>query len=347
VYYLEQEGAGFAGNRREVKKLYSVVLTGTGSYLPPKILTNLDIEKKVDTSNEWIVERTGIYQRHIVEDGVATSDLAVPAVKKAMESAGVGVDDIGMIITATSTPDMGFPSTSCFIQKKMGIGKCIAFDVTAACCGFIYALSTAEQFIKSGAVERAIVVGSEVMSSIVDWEDRGTCVLFGDGAGAVVLERGKTPGKGIVASQLFADGKYSDILKHPGFGSSQEVSGKAFEGREHYLKMKGADTFKMAVRLLSQAFSNVMKEQGLTVADIDLFIIHQANIRIINMVCQYLSIPKEKVFVNIAKYGNTSAASVPIALDEAFAEGMIKEGALVLLGAFGGGLTWGTALLRI
>jgi len=327
--------------------LYSVALTGTGSYLPPKVLTNLDIEKKVNTSNDWIVERTGIYQRHIVGKGVATSDLAVPAVKKAMEMAGVGVDDIGMIITATSTPDMGFPSTSCFIQQKMGIGKCIAFDIAAACCGFIYALSTAEQFIRSGAVERAVVVGSEVMSSIVDWEDRGTCVLFGDGAGAVILERGETSERGIIASRLFADGNYSDILKYPGFGSSQEVSKESFEDRSHYLKMKGADTFKMAVRLLSQAFSSLLKEQGLTVQDIDLFIIHQANIRIINMVCQYLSIPKEKVFVNINKYGNTSAASVPIALDEALAEGAAKEGALVMLGAFGGGLTWGTALLRI
>jgi len=324
--------------------LYSAILKGTGSYLPEKVVTNLDLEAKLDTSNKWIVERTGILQRRIAEKGVTSSDLAVPAVKKAMDAAGIGPKDVDLIVTGTSTPDMGFPSTSCFIEKKLGIEQCIAFDVTAACCGFLYALSTAEKFVKSGAAKYAVAIGAEVMSSIVDWEDRSTCVLFGDGAGAVVLKRGEDgDGVGIIDSQLYADGKYSDILKHPGYGT---IYRHEPEGTP-YLKMNGNETFKMAVRLLSAAFEKIIEKNNLSVADIDLFVVHQANIRIINMIAKYLSLPKEKVFLNISKYGNTSAASVPIALDQAISTGQIGKGSLVLVGAFGGGLTWGTSLLRI
>lgn len=324
--------------------MYSAILKGTGSYLPEKVVTNLDLEAKLDTSNKWIVERTGILQRRIAEKGVTSSDLAVPAVKKAMDAAGIGPKDVDLIVTGTSTPDMGFPSTSCFIEKKLGIEQCIAFDVTAACCGFLYALSTAEKFVKSGAAKYAVAIGAEVMSSIVDWEDRSTCVLFGDGAGAVVLKRGEDgDGVGIIDSQLYADGKYSDILKHPGYGT---IYRHEPEGTP-YLKMNGNETFKMAVRLLSAAFEKIIEKNNLSVADIDLFVVHQANIRIINMIAKYLSLPKEKVFLNISKYGNTSAASVPIALDQAISTGQIGKGSLVLVGAFGGGLTWGTSLLRI
>ncbi len=328
--------------------MYSVILAGSGSYVPEKIVSNVDLESKIDTSDTWIVERTGIRNRHIAEKGVGASDLALPAVKKAMEAACVCADEIDLIVTGTSTPDMGFPSTSCFIQQKAKIKQCIAFDVTAACSGFIYALSVAEQYIRAGGARNALVVGSEVMSSIVDWKDRNTCVLFGDGAGAVVIKRGE-PGseRGIIDSRLYSDGNYGHILNHPGFGSLSEGSEEYFNSRAHYLKMKGPDTFKMAVRFLSSAFKKTLDDNNLKPSDIDLFVVHQANIRIIQMIAKNLSLPDEKVFKNISKYGNTSSASIPIALDEAIRGGRIKEGALVLLGAFGGGLTWGTTLIRI
>jgi 3-oxoacyl-[acyl-carrier-protein] synthase-3 len=313
-------------------------ITGTGSHLPEKILTNHDLAKMVDTSDQWIVERTGIRERHIAADGESTSDLALHACRRALEAAGRKPEDVDLIVLATSTPDMVFPSSACLLQAKLGIRRGAAFDVQAVCSGFVYALATADLFIKSGAFKCALVVGAEVFSRILDWKDRGTCVLFGDGAGAVVLEASETPG--ILESQLHADGSYASILSTPGHVDRGGVLG------DPTLKMDGTAVFKLAVRVLEDSARATLAAKGFTVADLDAYIAHQANVRIIAFVARKLGLPDAKCIVTVDRHGNTSAASVPLALDVAVRDGRIRPGALVLLQGVGGGFTWGSVLLR-
>jgi 3-oxoacyl-[acyl-carrier-protein] synthase-3 len=314
-------------------------ITGTGSYLPAKVLTNKDMESIVETSDEWIVARTGIRERHIAADGEFTSDLALHACRKALEAAGRSADDVDLIIIGTSTPDMVFPSSACILQKKLGVRRGAAFDVQAVCTGFIYALATADLFIKAGAYKCALVVGAEVFSRILDWKDRGTCVLFGDGAGAVVLEASDKPG--ILSSHLRADGSYVDILNTPG-----QVCSGAIQG-DPTLKMDGGAVFKLAVRVLEESAREALAANGMQVADIDAYIPHQANVRIISHVARKLGVPDSKCIVTVDRHANTSAASVPLALDVAVRDGRVKSGQRVLLQGVGGGFTWGSILLRL
>jgi 3-oxoacyl-[acyl-carrier-protein] synthase-3 len=313
-------------------------IVGTGSHLPEKVLTNRDLESMVATSDEWIVARTGIRQRHIAAAGETTSDLALAASRHALAAAGLRPGDIDLIVLATSTPDMVFPSSACLLQKKLGIRHGAAFDVQAVCAGFIYALATADQFIRSGMHKRALVVGAEVFSRILDWNDRGTCVLFGDGAGAVVLEASGEPG--ILSSHLHADGAYADILYTPG-----HVSGGGVQG-DPTLKMDGGAVFKLAVRVLDECAREALDANTLTVGDLDWLVAHQANIRIISHTARKLGIPPEKCVVTVDRHANTSAASVPLALDAAVRDGRIQAGHLVLLEGVGGGFTWGSVLIR-
>ena len=322
-------------------KRYSRI-TGTGSYLPPRRLTNADLvaelaAKGVETSDEWIVERTGIRARHFASDGVFSSDLGLEAAKNALQAAGCGPKDIDLIIVATSTPDMVFPSTACILQNKLGANGCAAFDVQAVCCGFVYALAVADSMIQTGAAKRALVVGAEVFSRILDFSDRTTCVLFGDGAGAVVLEASETPG--ILASDLHADGKHVGILCVPG-----HVSGGAILG-DPLLKMDGQAVFKLAVGLLESAAKTTIAKANLTEADVDWLVPHQANIRIMQSTARKLKLPMEKVVVTVDQHGNTSAASIPLALDTAVRSGQVKVGEKLLLEGVGGGFTWGALLL--
>ena len=318
-------------------------ITGTGSYLPPRRLTNADLvaelaQSGIETSDEWIVERTGIRARHFAAPDVTCSDLGLEAAKKALEAAGCQPQDIDLIIVATSTPDMVFPSSACILQNKLGANGCPAFDVQAVCSGFVYALTVADAMIQTGAAKRALVVGAEVFSRILDFKDRTTCVLFGDGAGAVVLEASDTPG--ILASDLHADGRYVDILCVPG-----SVSGGAVLG-DPLLKMDGQAVFKLAVGLLDKAARATLAKANLTDADIDWLIPHQANLRIITATAKRLDMPMDRVIVTVDRHGNTSAASVPLALDEAVRSGRVKRGDMVLMEAFGGGFTWASALMR-
>lgn len=317
-------------------------ITGTGSYLPPRRLTNADLvaelaAKGVETSDEWIVERTGIRARHFVADGVFSSDLGLEAAKKALEAAGRGAKDIDLIIVATSTPDMVFPSTACILQNKLGANGCAAFDVQAVCSGFVYALTVADAMIKTGAARCALVVGAEVFSRILDFNDRTTCVLFGDGAGAVVLEASDTPG--ILSSDLHADGKHVGILCVPG-----HVSGGAILG-DPVLKMDGQAVFKLAVGVLESAARATLAKAHLTEADIDWLVPHQANIRIMQGTARKLKLSMDKVVVTVDQHGNTSAASIPLALDAGVRSGQVKPGQTLLLEGVGGGFTWGALLL--
>jgi 3-oxoacyl-[acyl-carrier-protein] synthase-3 len=313
-------------------------IVGTGGYLPEKILTNHDLERMVDTSDEWIRSRTGITQRHIAADTEMASDLALHASRKAMEAAGIKAEEIDLIIVATTTPDMIFPSTACILQDKLGAGNCPAFDVQAVCSGFVYALATADMFIRAGRCRNALVVGTEVYSRILDWSDRSTCVLFGDGAGAVVLSQNDRPG--ILSSHLHADGKHSKILAVPGSICGGKVQGKPF------LIMEGNTVFKFAVKVLEEVVHEALTENNLQASGIDWLIPHQANIRIIQSTAKKLGIPMEKVVVTVDRHGNTSAASIPLALDTAIRDGRIKSGQHVLLEGVGGGFTWGAVLLR-
>jgi 3-oxoacyl-[acyl-carrier-protein] synthase-3 len=313
-------------------------ITGTGGYLPAKVLSNKDLEAMVETSDEWIVARTGIRERHIAAEGEFTSDLALHACRRALEAAGRTPDDVDLIVLATSTPDMVFPSSACLLQSKLGVKRGAAFDVQAVCAGFVYGLGTAELFIRSGRHRCALVVGAEVFSRILDWKDRGTCVLFGDGAGAVVLEASDTPG--ILSSHLHADGSYAGILNTPG-----HVSGGAVQG-DPTLKMDGAAVFKLAVRVLEDSAREALAANGLAVADLDAYIPHQANVRIISHVAKKLGLPDGKCIVTVDRHANTSAASVPLALDVAVRDGRVRPGNLVLLQGVGGGFTWGSVLLR-
>lgn len=317
--------------------MYSRII-GTGSYLPERILTNYDLEKMVDTSDEWIRTRTGITQRHIVSDGQMASDLAANASRSAMENADISADEIDLIIVATTTPDMVFPSTACILQNKLGIKNCPAFDVQAVCSGFVYALAIADMFVCAGKCRNALVVGSEIYSNIIDWNDRSTCVLFGDGAGAVLLTRSDHPG--ILSTHLHADGNYSNVLSVPG-----NVCGGKIQGNP-YIYMEGNAVFKFAVKVLEEVALEAIAENKLQATDIDWLIPHQANIRIIRSTAKKLGIPMEKVVTTVEKHGNTSAASVPLALDIAVRDGRIKSDQYVLLEGVGGGFTWGAVLLR-
>ena len=313
-------------------------ITGTGSYLPEKILTNRDLEGMVDTSDEWIRTRTGITQRHIAREDQVASDLALHACQNAMQAAGVGNKDIDLIIVATTTPDMVFPSTACILQNKLGIENCPAFDVQAVCSGFVYALATADMFVSSGKCRNALVVGTEIYSKIIDWNDRTTCVLFGDGAGAVVLSQSEQPG--ILSTHLHASGNYSNVLSVPG-----SISGGKIQG-DPYINMEGSTVFKFAVKVLEDVVEEAVAQNNLKPEDIDWLIPHQANIRIIQSTAKKLGIPMDKVVVAVDKHGNTSAASIPLALDLAVRDGRIHPGQLVLLEGVGGGFTWGAVLLR-
>lgn len=320
-------------------------ITGIGSYLPDKILTNHDLEKMVDTSDDWIVQRTGIKERRIVENGMVTSDLAARASLKAIEDAGISPQDIDMIITSTITPDHFFPSTSCHIQQKIGAIRASAFDILAACAGFIYALSIAQSVVDSGAVKTILVVGAECLSKITDYTDRTTCVLFGDGAGAAIVQKSNTKHE-IISTSLAADGSQADILIMPGGGTRNPTSLESIQQRLHYIQFKGKEVFKLAITNITNLILETVEKNRLKLSDIDLIIPHQSNMRIIEATMEKLGLPMEKAFVNIDKYGNTSSASVPIAIDEARREGRLRKGDLVMLVAFGGGLTWGSSLIR-
>ena len=316
-------------------------ITGTGSYLPERIMTNADMEKVVDTTDQWIQERTGIKQRHIAADDQATSDLAEQAALKAIEASGINKEDIDLIIVATTTPDLVFPSTACLLQHKLGIHGCAAFDVQAVCTGFIYALGIADNFIKAGTSKCALVIGAETLSRILDWDDRGTCVLFGDGAGAVIVQASDKPG--ILSSHLHADGSYADLLAVPtGISKDQQ----RFRDEGAHITMKGNEVFKMAVNTLGRIVDETLAANNMQKSDIDWLVPHQANIRIINATGKKLGLNPDHVVVTVDKHGNTSAASVPLALDTAVRAGRIKEGETVMLEAFGGGFTWGAALLK-
>jgi 3-oxoacyl-[acyl-carrier-protein] synthase-3 len=317
----------------------------TGSYLPEKTLTNLDLEKMVETSDQWITERTGIKERRIVNGNQAASDLAYEASKVAIERAGRKAEDIDLIIAATITGDMPFPSTACILQDKLGAKNAAAFDVNAACSGFLYSLYIADGFIRSGMHKRILAVGTEVLSTITDWEDRTTCVLFGDGAGAVIVEPTEED-RGIISMSINSDGSYWELLHMPAGGSKQPASRKSLDNKLHYIKMKGNETFKFAVRTLEDLVLKLLEENKLVPSQLSLLIPHQANLRIIQATADRLGLPMDKFLINIDKYGNTSAASIPIALDEAVTTGRVKDGDYILLEAFGGGLTWASALIK-
>jgi 3-oxoacyl-[acyl-carrier-protein] synthase-3 len=316
-------------------------IAGTGSYLPERVMTNADLERLVDTNDAWIVERTGIRQRHIAADGQTTCDLAEVAARRALEAAGVDPREIELIVVGTTTPDVIFPSTACLLQHRIGANGCAAFDVNAACSGFIYALGIADKFIRSGAVRTALVVGAETLSRMLDWSDRGTCVLFGDGAGAVVLRADDATG--VLSTHLHADGAYQNLLHNP-VGVSRGFT----DGPNHGVRvlMTGNEVFKVAVKTLDAVVEETLAANGLDQSAIDWLIPHQANLRIISATAKRLAMPMERVIVTVDRHGNTSAASVPLALDEAVRSGKVKRGELLLLEAFGGGFTWGSALVR-
>ena len=320
-------------------------IVSTGAYLPEKVLKNSDLEKMVDTSDEWITERTGIRERRIADKNQTASDLACEASKRAIERAGLKAEDIDLIIVATVSGDMPFPSTACFLQNKLGALNAAAFDINAACSGFLYALTIADNFIKSGRHRKVLVVGTEVLSKVTDWDDRATCVLFGDGAGAVILEP-TDEDRGILSTHINSDGRMWELLYLPGGGSRNPSSCDSVGQKLHYIKMKGNETFKAAVRTLEELVIKTLAENNLDSSQLSLLIPHQANLRIIQATADRLKIPMEKVIVNLDKFGNTSAASIPIALDEAVVNGRVKSGDYVLLEAFGGGLTWASALIK-
>ncbi|MFV1957230.1 MAG: beta-ketoacyl-ACP synthase III [bacterium] len=321
------------------------MIAGTGSYLPEKILTNADLMEMVDTTDEWIVSRTGVRQRHLASDDQATSDLATAASLKALEMAGKEPGDLDLIIVATITPDHFFPSTAALVQKNIGASTAAAFDLEAACTGFIYGLSVADQFIKSGMYETILVVGAEVLSRYIDWEDRSTAVLFGDGAGAAVLVPSQDSSQ-IISTHLHCDGSMTDLLCAPGGGSRMPPSYEMIDKKLNTIKMKGNETFKIAVTKLSEVVDEVLKHNNITEDEIDFLIPHQANLRIILATARKLKLSEDKVVITVDRHGNTSAASVPLAMDDAIRNERIARGDTLLLEAFGGGLTWGAALVR-
>jgi len=316
-------------------------IEGTGRYLPEKVLTNVDLEKIVDTNDEWIRSRTGIEQRHVAADDEQTSDLCVNAAKIAIDDAGVSLEDIDLIVIGTTSPDLIFPNIATLVQQKLGIPACAAFSIEAACTGFIYALSTADKFVRSGSSQCALVIGAEIITRLVDWNDRSTCVLFGDGAGAVVVK--PSDSEGIVSTHLGADGKYRDLLYYP-VGVSQNLAAAGVG--DSRIMMSGNEVFKVAVKTLTSVAAEALAANDITAADVDWLIPHQANLRIMQATAKRLNFPMEKVIQTVQVHGNTSAASVPMALDVGVRDGRIKRGQLLLLEAFGGGFTWGSVLLR-
>lgn len=321
-----------------------VGILGTGKYAPEKVLTNQQLEQMVDTNDEWIVTRTGISERRIASDDEATSDLALRASEEALKNAGVKAEDIDLIIVATITPDMAFPSTACILQEKLGATKAAAFDLSAACSGFIYSLANAQNFIATGIYKNALVVGAECLSKITDYTDRNTCILFGDGAGAVVLGAVEE-GRGFHSFELGADGTGGDLLKISGGGSRHPASLETIENKLHYISMAGSEVFKFAVRIMGSAAEEALKKAGMEKSDVDLLVPHQANIRIIQSALNRLDLTEDKCVINLDRYGNVSAASIPIALAEAVEAGRLQKGHRVVLVGFGGGLTWGAATL--
>lgn len=322
-----------------------VVISGTGHYVPEKILTNEDLEQLVDTSDEWITTRTGIKERRISNKNQTTSDLAVNAANKALKDSGVKPEEIDCIIVATVTPDMGFPSVACLVQEKIGAVNASAFDIEAACTGFLYGITIGQQFIQTNFYSKILVIGAETLSKITDYEDRNTCILFGDGAGAVVLEKGEE-GRGILACKLGADGSGGKLLTCPGGGSLHPATYDTVKNKLHYIKMDGNEVFKFAIKKMTSSASEVIEEANLAIEDIAYIIPHQANIRIIESSAKRLKVSMDKVFVNLEKYGNMSAASIPVALDEAVKSKRVKKGDNIVLVGFGGGLTWGAATIR-
>ena len=319
---------------------YSRIL-GTGSYLPARALTNADLEKMVDTTDEWIFTRTGIRQRHIAAENETTCDLAEQAAHRAIEAAGIEPDAIDLIIVATTTPDRVFPSTACLLQERLGIHGCPAFDIQAVCTGFVYALGIADKFIRSGSSKYALVIGAETLSRIVDWSDRGTCVLFGDGAGAVIVEASRKPG--IISSHLHADGQYKELLTVPS-GISQGYD--KVRNNQAFVQMQGNEVFKVAVNTLGRIVDETLEASGLQKSDIQWLVPHQANIRIIAATAKKLGISMDHVVVTVDRHGNTSAASIPLAFDQAVRDGRIQRGEIILMEAFGGGFTWGSVLMK-
>lgn len=319
-------------------------IIGVGEYLPKKVLTNADLEKMVDTSDEWITTRTGIKERRLAAKSEACSDLAIKAAKEALSDAKISPEQLGLIIVATITPDMQFPSTACIVQKALGAKDAICFDISAACAGFVYALVTAQQFLARGDCKYALVIGSEVLSSVTDWKDRNTCVLFGDGAGAAILSEVKSGG--ILSGYLGSDGSIYDILMIPGGGSRNPATKTTVEEGMHYIKMRGNELFKLAVKAMHEAACTAIEKAGIKAEDIKVVIPHQANIRIILAVAKKLGFGEDRIYLNIAKYGNMSSASTATALCEAVREGKIKKGDIILLDAFGAGLVWGACVIK-
>ncbi len=325
--------------------LRRVSITGTGSYVPEQILTNKDLEKIVDTTDEWIVSRTGMKERRIAGPGQATSDLAAEAARRALADAGVEPDKVDMIVVATITPDLPFPNTACLVQHKIGAGKAFCMSIEAACSGFVFAIETARHYVASGAVETALVIGAEKMSAILDWKDRSTCVLFGDGAGAAVLQAREAT-RGIISTVLGSDGSLSELLLVPAGGSRLPTSAETLAQRLHYLRMSGREVFKHAVTNMCRAGRQALERAGMEPADVKWVIPHQANMRIIQAISDRFHVPMDRFVINVERYGNTSGASVGIALDEAVRDGRIRKGDVVMFIVFGGGFTWGAMLLE-
>lgn len=323
----------------------SAVIRGTGMSVPQRILTNAELERLVDTSDEWIQARTGIRERRVAGERETLSQFAVEAGSRALAAAGVEPGEVGLIVLSTVTPDMPIPATSCTVQHQLGCKGAAAFDLSAGCSGFLYALSVGKQFLINGRLRHVLVIGAELLSKYLDWEDRGTCVIFADGAGAVLLSAGHAP-RGVLASAMHTDGSMVDLICLPGGGTLHPPSQATVDQRLHYIRMRGNETFKMAVRALEEVCREVLDSAGLAPADVDWLVPHQANLRIIDAVGSRLGIPSERCFVNIDRYGNTSAASIPIALDEAVRGGKIREGQIVLMAAFGAGLTWAASVVR-
>jgi 3-oxoacyl-[acyl-carrier-protein] synthase-3 len=321
-------------------------IRGTGSSVPEKVLTNSDLEKLVDTSDEWITTRTGIKERRIASDDEFTSTFATKAAQRALEMANVTPEEIDLIVVGTVTSDFPFPATACLVQNNLKASNAVAFDISAACSGFLFGLSIVDSFIKSGVAKKALVIGAETLSRITDWTDRNSCVLFGDGAGAVVVEAVEEADRGVLSTHVHSDGSYWELLHQPGYGSRNPAAKRSAGENLAVIKMQGNEVFKLAVRAMEDAAQQALAANNLTTTDIDLFISHQANRRIIDAIGKRLGLTEEQVFINLERYGNTSAASIPLALDEANRSGRIKTGDLLLLDSFGGGLTWASALIR-
>jgi 3-oxoacyl-[acyl-carrier-protein] synthase-3 len=330
---------------RRIKGNFSVGIIGLGACLPEKRLTNFDLERMVDTSDEWITSRTGIKERRISKKDEPTSELATKAGREALKNAKLSPKDVELIIVATITPDMFFPSTACLVQRNLGAMNAAPFDIAAACSGYIYAISCAQQFISTGTYKNALVIGAEELSTITDWTDRNTCVLFGDGAGACVLGR-VSKNRGVISTYLGADGREGDLLILPAGGSKIPPTHESINKKQHFIKMKGNELFKIAVKKMANAATIALKQAGMSCRDVDCLVPHQANVRIVNACARRLGLPKEKIYLNIEKYGNMSSASSAVALYDAYKQGRIKKGSIVVLTAFGAGLTWGACVIK-